>query len=752
MSMGLVLTPQAHLSPLEALLTIYTPILECLVNHLHTPSKIALSQTSKHVRQLLYSYPLFFSHLDFRLPVVENLSFDSYRLGTVYNLDRLLATLPIENRITSLTLDWTAVTGYFLFGKVMDRCQNTLEHLSVRGCRKVSIKHHIVPYLVYQDSVEPLSVSTATSPKRALKSLYVYKARGVRRKPFLIDRKPADGDEPSRYLTTLADKLGIWVDLGLCPTPKLRCPRRREILRRGKEKFCVPFDKRWRVLMEQGANNAAAPHLTLLSPHEHAQRRRFEETQGTGIACDNCDVAILDRCEACVQQMTCSNCAKALCHHCAYARPASPSPSSVDSDESVTNPLIQTAQNTQPFIPIPGAAAAHNFHNNNNAATAPIPIPGAAAASSETNPVMHLLQACCDSATAANPADILCSSCMGSITWDMCDGCQRQICKKHELDRCRKCEGGCRRIFCFSNDSTSPVPGCGESVTGRAGMKDCLSCGKDVCGDCRSRTLTSSPSMTNAASSDDGTETEEQEEEIPRKTFCNCKACKQNFYCTSCWPSKPTPCERRPKEILSHKTVEGDTVIYLVTFYDSEEQQKRWMTKQRIMEDFLNTGGPELITAFEESLIISKPMDILVSPPPPMTTPESSVHGDDPKVRDEEEDNEKIQVGESEWIMERVLGKRQHDPGPLGQAGPGSIDSYYYLCKWLGRGDECTWVPKSTFRERSRERMMMDRFDRNGPDRTAGDEEGESSREAELRAEGENVGEGSSMALGGPLI
>ncbi|KAH8152555.1 uncharacterized protein LAJ45_03395 [Morchella importuna] len=101
---------------------------------------------------------------------------------------------------------------------------------------------------------------------------------------------------------------------------------------------------------------------------------------------------------------------------------------------------------------------------------------------------------------------------------------------------------------------------------------------------------------------------------------------------------------------------------------------------------FLEYRGPELIAAFEDSLIISKPMDLLVSPPPPMTTPESSVHGDDPKVRDEEEDNEKIQVGESELIMERVLGKRQHDPGPLGQTGPGSVDSYDYLCKWLGRG------------------------------------------------------------------
>lgn len=741
--MVLVLAPQAHLSPLEVLLTIYTPILECLVNHLPTPSKIALSQSSKYVRQLLYEYPLFFSHLDFRLPVMENPSFDSYRLGTVYNLDRLLATLPIENRITSLTLDWTAVTGLFLFGKIMDRCQNTLEHLSVRGCRKVSIKHHIVPYLVYQDSVEPLSVSTLVSPRRALKSLYVYKARGVRRKPFLIDRKPADGDEPSRYLTTLADKLGIWVDLGLCPTPKLRCPRRREILRRGKEKFCVPFDKRWRVLQDLGPSNPATPQLTLLSPHEHAQRRRFEESQGSGIACDNCDAAIPDRCEACVQQMTCSNCTKALCHHCAYARPVSPSSSSsAESDESVTNPLLQQLPQTmQPFIPIPGMTTL-----NSNAATAPIPIPGATAANtSETNPTMHLLQACCDSVTATNPADILCSTCMTSIPWAVCDGCQRQLCMKHEVDRCRKCEGGCQKIFCFSNDSTSSIPGCGESVTGRAGMKDCLSCGKDVCSDCRTRTLTSSPSMTNAASSDDGTESEELEEETPpRKTSCDCKACKQNYYCTSCWPTKPTPCERRPKEILDHKPIEGGATVYLVTFYDSEERQKKkWMTGQRIIDDFPNTGGPELINAFEESLQVSKPMDLLVSPPPPMTTPESSIHGDDTRAGEEEEDEEEIQVGDNEWIMERVLGKRSQE---LGDPGMEASDSNYYLIKWLGRGDEVTWEPKSTFPEKSRERMMMDRFDRDGPDRpTRGGEDGGA-------VGGEHREERTEGVLGGPLI
>lgn len=277
-------------------------------------------------------------------------------------------------------------------------------------------------------------------------------------------------------------------------------------------------------------------------------------------------------------------------------------------------------------------------------------------------------------------------------------------------------------------------------------MKDCLSCGKDVCSDCRTRTLTS-PSLTNATSSDDGTESEELEEEAsPQKTSCNCKACKQNYYCMSCWPNKPTPCERRPKEILDHKPIEGGATIYLVTFYDSEERQKKkWMTGQRILDDFPNTGGPELIFAFQESLSMSKPMGLLVSPLPPMITPESSIHGDDSKVGEEEEDEEEIQVGEHEWIMERVLSKRPPNPGePEMETG----DRYLYLIKWLGRGNEVTWEPKCGFLEKSRERTMMDKFDQDGPDRPARDgEDGRAANEeagpSEERPEG---------VFGGPLI
>ena len=757
----------AELSPLEVMLSVYTPILECLVKHLPTPSKRNLAQTSPYLRRLLLIYPPYYSHFDFRLSVYEAPGFDNYHLGTIYNLDKYISSLPLEKGITSLTLDWTAVTGLFLFGPLMSRCQSTLEHLSVRGCRKVSIKHHIVPYLVYQDDVEPYSVSTANPPpKRALKSLYVYKARGVRRKPFLIDRKPADGDEPSRYLTTLAEKLGIWTDLGLCPTPKLRCPRRREILRRGKEKYCVPFDKRWRVQdPDAGPNN---PTLKLLSPHELSLQRREEERAGL-FTCDNCEGQIVDRCEACVFQMTCAGCRKAICHECAYARPASPVTPSESGPagngigatavvvDASTNPPVANATNPQIQIML-----ANLLHINHPAAVAgqqqaPPPVqapvvqpvvPTVNNNAAETHPVMHFLQPCCETASP-NTADMLCGTCMASISWARCGCCDKQICVKHEYANSRKCTGGCDKVFCSTNEASGSPPGCGDTAEAGAGIMSCLTCNKEVCARCRLESLHAPP-----ASDDDGDggAESEVEEAAAEKVACDCKVCKANFYCTSCWPSKKTKCEPRPKEIVSYRQIDAakSAYIYLVAFHEVPTQ--KWMTGVRIQEDYASTGGAEMLAGFKDHLDSNNNRPNSQQPPPPPPTPEptdatatataTATRDSDGELEPEQQkldarnSEEEVLVGEDEWIMEKIICRRiPHIENPTTPSSSSSSSSTLststssteppttskepnaiYRVKWLGRpSSEATWEHKQGFAKGSRERALMDSFDIEGP-------------------------------------
>ena len=136
-----------------------------------------LLQSSRSLCLLLHRFS---THIDFRLSVFESANFDSDPLGTVYNLDRLLEYLPRDGRIVSLTLDWTVMSGSLLFNTILDHCSQTLEHPTLMGCRKVSIKHHFVPHIVYQSSIFPLGDHYGKTQTPAPKSLYVYKARGVR--------------------------------------------------------------------------------------------------------------------------------------------------------------------------------------------------------------------------------------------------------------------------------------------------------------------------------------------------------------------------------------------------------------------------------------------------------------------------------------------------------------------------------------------------------------------------------------------
>ncbi|KAF8471778.1 hypothetical protein BDZ91DRAFT_846403 [Kalaharituber pfeilii] len=487
------------LSPFELLLTIYTPILESLSNYLNTYEKLRLTHVSPHLRRLCHSYPSFWAHPDFHLVVREGGGYDSYGIGKVYNLDALLSILPLEGRLVSLNVDWTAITGHYLF-KVVDKCAATLQHLSVRGCRKVSIKHHIVPHFVHQHLIEPYTISSRPElagtgsggwgtkterPHRALKSLHAWKARGVRRKAFLIDRKEADGDEPTRYLTTLAAALDIFVDVGLCSTPKLRCPRRREITRRGREKYCVPFDRRWRE-----TNTAVTELVPSL----------LKRGLGRDFDCDGCGEPIGERCEACAVAMHCSNCAKTLCHSCSWTVPFSSGSSSSGSSTSSGD-----GNNSA------GVYATIDLDSDADPAAAGL-IPAMKPCCVDTLPYNIL--------TSSRSGEVYCEECYESLEWGKCDACGRSMCMKHEWERRKICGGGCGRAFCFPLIGGGPGPGgnavqIGGGAVGcdMGGVRQCVGCGNFVCRDCR------------------------------RQTACPCQLCTISFYCRDCWGSKPFSCD-----------------------------------------------------------------------------------------------------------------------------------------------------------------------------------------------------------------
>lgn len=564
-----------------------------------------------------------------------------------------------------------------------------------------------MPHFVYQSSIFPLGNHDRSQQKPALKSLYVYKARGVRRKPFLIDRKPADGDEPSRYLTTLAASLGIWVDLGLCPTPRLRCPRRREILRRGKENFCVPFDKRWWIHDD---------NETLMSEVEHRNRRIREQTYGEAIrTCWNCDATIADRCEACVHQMTCSCCEKPLCHNCAYV-----------TRSGLGQVQIQASQQQQQQQPVMSLLLPQQNTDGDDMAETEL-----SAAPSK------LLVPCCK--TSVTHADNLCASCFESVPRAACSMCDKQLCIKHELGRCRRCEGGCGQLFCFSTDSREP--GCGELEHGKANIKDCLSCGMEVCGNCRKlfteNKHSSAPSPA-PSEDDDGSESTISAgdggqggigPELSRKTSCGCRVCLEHYYCPDCWPSKPMPCEPRPTSILRRRRVMGGNVTLLQIAFEDPSVPPRWYTPSAFSE----LHSKAYPTMMEEFNTRRKMKGLDVGYFARLEDPDDDLEpglGDIP--------DSLVEVGEDEWILERVLSIK-----PGFEDGEGGAESHVdrlmtprslilheassscsvanergdeianamVLCKWLGRGmTEVTWTKNKCFSKGTREGILVEDF------------------------------------------
>ena len=347
------------LSLFESVITSYPPVLESLLSQLPTAALLQLYHTSPHLRAFLRKYPLAWKTLSFRLPQPAvtvgspgNETPDSReRQSKQYSFDALLKQViaPNGTRITSLDLCNTAVNGIALVGSVLAPHLDTLQHLSVRGCKNVSIKYHIVPFL------EPYTLKDAPWMRNqlALKSLYTYRCRHHRRRPYLpssLIRRDSDSD-PTHQLIEICHQLGIWSDTAWCPTPGGRCYRRKDY-HAGRAapqnmEVWVPFDRLWRSsnrigpvqgtkrlgghdgrlweIAEEGQDGE--PLGTENGPfagegkHVPAHARKSHTTFVDDICCSQCNDVILERCESCSVRMHCMGCRKTLCASCAFNRP-----------------------------------------------------------------------------------------------------------------------------------------------------------------------------------------------------------------------------------------------------------------------------------------------------------------------------------------------------------------------------------------------------------------------------------------------
>lgn len=362
------MTHEQQLSALERTLSTNSPILASLLLQLPTPAIFHLYHTSSFLSRLLQTCPIAWKHLSFRLAAPSahtanaNASVDgigSPRPSVNYALDRLLLRLvnPFSRNLKSLELDNTAVSGQILTSTVMLLRRETLEHLSVRGCKNVSLKYHINPHLnvfglQYKAANEP--GTGKGMPKMALKSLYTYRCRHHRRRPYLpssLSRRDSDS-EPTHELVTLCWKLGIWTDTAWCTTPGNRCYRRRNYVQMrvpngAPPEVWVVFDRLWRsrnwIGPPEGFQSSGSRDGRSWEQDEYAAEgeplgmnfhQRYREGKATpshlrashrefveDITCDGCGEPILERCEQCSVLMHCVGCRRTLCASCAYDRP-----------------------------------------------------------------------------------------------------------------------------------------------------------------------------------------------------------------------------------------------------------------------------------------------------------------------------------------------------------------------------------------------------------------------------------------------
>ncbi|RMZ90130.1 hypothetical protein DV736_g2654, partial [Chaetothyriales sp. CBS 134916] len=334
-----------------------------------TETVLRLYHTSAYLRRFLAQSPTAWKYLSFRLfqPAATAATVPNHGSGTgprqsgSYALDNLLINVlnTISTRLTSLELDNTAVSGATLISSVLPlRCES-LQHLSVRGCKNVSLKYHINPWLQLNARARqaPSGANAPVFGSLALKSLYTYRCRHHRRRPYLpasLVRKESDS-EPTHELVTICHTLGIWTDTTWCTSPGARCYRRAMYVTsripQDSREVWVVFDRLWRSKNWLGppeggqparrrdagtrprpndckfweADENAVNGEALGSPaegkevpaHLRHSHRRFVDN----IHCDNCAQLINERCESCSVMMHCVGCRKTLCASCAFDRP-----------------------------------------------------------------------------------------------------------------------------------------------------------------------------------------------------------------------------------------------------------------------------------------------------------------------------------------------------------------------------------------------------------------------------------------------
>lgn len=355
------------LSTLERVFSTHTPILESFLLQASTDTIFRLYHTSQYLRSFLRSYPTAWQYLSFRLLLPSGTQVRPITAGTdgqpvqrqsrPYALDQLLlhVVIPFSPSLKSLDLDNTAVSGQNLISTVLNARRSTLEHLSVRGCKNVSLKYHIIPYLTmfglqYDADMKSRSGSSPRAKYLALRSLYTYRCRHHRRRPYLTSsliRRDSDS-EPTHELVNLCHKLGIWTDTAWCTTPAGRCFRRRGYVSmrvpQGTPDVWVVFDRLWRSKNWIGpVSDTAEPPKRDGRLWEHDETGCYGEALGTGegrgygegktvpahlrkshrkfvenVKCDACLEQIHERCEQCSVLMHCVGCRKTLCFSCAY--------------------------------------------------------------------------------------------------------------------------------------------------------------------------------------------------------------------------------------------------------------------------------------------------------------------------------------------------------------------------------------------------------------------------------------------------
>ncbi|KAI9674899.1 MAG: hypothetical protein M1829_003639 [Trizodia sp. TS-e1964] len=362
-------------APLEQLLSQHPPILESLIAQLPTAAFLNLYHSSKFLRSFFQSYPTVWSYLSFRLlqPSASNggspAPAANGRTGQPrpYALDQLLMTivLPFGTRLTSLDLDNTAVAGHSLTCYVLPQRKESLEHLSIRGCKNISLKYHIVPFLQLQlymaypaSQGKPNSKTHPILKDFALKSLYTYRSRHHRRRPYFpssLARRDSDS-EPTHELIEVCHKLGIWTDTAWCPTPGGRCVRRKDYFSgrggQGSGEVWVVFDRLWRSGNRIGPselrhewmpqepdgrlweeNESGQDGEALGCPEGNSSKgegkhmpthlRKSHRTFVEDVKCSSCGDAISERCEQCSVRMHCLGCRETYCASCAFDRPLS---------------------------------------------------------------------------------------------------------------------------------------------------------------------------------------------------------------------------------------------------------------------------------------------------------------------------------------------------------------------------------------------------------------------------------------------